>query len=267
MILESSRARIDVAETVGGRLSSLCVDGLELLVAEGDAEAESLLHWGCYPMAPWCSRVRNGVFAFADRRYSLPLRMPPHAIHGTVLDRAWTVDASDSRSCALSIEFGPDWPFAGHARQRVELLENALQLTLEVHATESPFPASLGWHPWFRRQLARGDAARLDFEAASIYVLDESELPTGELRAPGPGPYDDSFTGVVRDPVLRWPGALEVTLSSDLDHWVVYDALPQAICVEPSSGPPDALNIAPRIVAPGEPLIGRFRLAWDGAAL
>ena len=146
-------------------------------------------------------------------------------------------------------------------------LANHLQLTLEVHATESPVPASLGWHPWFRRQLARGDAARLDFEAASIFVLDESELPTGELRAPGPGPYDDCFTGVVRDPVLRWPGALEVTLSSDLDHWVVYDALPHAICVEPSSGPPDALNIAPRIVAPGEPLIGRFRLAWDGAAL
>jgi len=263
MIFESGRARIEVDEALGGRLASFCIDGLELLVREHDAAAESVLHWGCYPMAPWCSRVRDGVFAFEDRCYSLPLRMPPHAIHGTVLDRTWTIDARDEGGCALSIELGSDWPFAGHARQRVQLSEDALELTLEVHATTSPFPASLGWHPWFRRRLARGEAAQLEFEAASIYVRDERDLPTGEIRTPGPGPYDDCFTGVERDPVLRWPGALELMLSSNLDHWVVYDAPAHAICVEPSSGPPDALNIAQRIVAPGEPLIGHFRIAWE----
>ena len=266
MILESDRARIEVAEAVGGRLASLCVDGLELLVRADDAHAESLLHWGCYPMAPWCSRIRNGVFSFADRCYSLPRRLPPHAIHGTVLDRAWTIEEADTRSCALSIDLGPGWPFPGRARQRIRLVEDGLDLTLEVHATAVPFPASLGWHPWFRRELAGGATAQLDFEAASIYVLDQTDLPTGETRTPGPGPYDDCFTGVERDPVLRWPGALALTLSSSLDHWVVYDALAHAICVEPSSGPPDALNIAPHIVTPGEPLVGHFRIAWNQAA-
>ncbi len=36
-----------------------------------------------------------------------------------------------------------------------------------------------------------------------------------------------------------------------------------AICVEPLSGPPDALNIAPRLVEPGKPLVGEFRFAWQ----
>jgi aldose 1-epimerase len=263
MILEAGRARVEVDVAVEGRLSSLCVDGLELLVREDDAEAESALHWGCYPMAPWCSRVRDGVFEFAGRGYSLPLRMPPHAIHGTVLDRGWTLESSDSTRCQLSIGLGPDWPFAGHARQSLALSEDALECTLEVHASETPFPASIGWHPWLRRRLATGATAQLDFEAASIYVLDASGLPTGETRAPGPGPYDDCFKNLSRDPVLRWADALELTFSSSLDHWVVYDALPHAVCVEPSSGPPDALNIAQRIVTPGAPLVGRFRIAWS----
>jgi len=262
MILESSRARVEIDEALGGRLASLQIDGLELLVREGDPEAAGVLHWGWYAMAPWAARIRDGEFEFEGRRHRLPLRMPPHAIHGTVLDRPWTVEARDSTSCALSIELGSDWPWPGRARQSFSVSQDELVCQLEIHATATHFPASLGWHPWFLRRLARGDPAELAFEAASIYIRDASDIPTGEKRTPGPGPYDDCFTGIAHDPVLRWPGALELTLSSNLDHWVVYDALPHAICVEPESGPPNSLNLAPRLVEPGRPLAGEFRLRW-----
>ena len=103
-------------------------------------------------MAPWAGRVRNGRFRFAGSDYTLPLRMPPHAIHGTVLDRAWERLSDDS----LRIELGIDWPWRGFARQVFELSDTSLKMRLEVHSESGIFPASVGWHPWSRRQLERG---------------------------------------------------------------------------------------------------------------
>ncbi len=263
VVLESTRARVEVDLDAGGRLASLEVDGLELLVDAG----RSALDWGCYPLAPWAGRIRNGVFAFEGEAYSLPRRAPPHAIHGTVFDRGWRLDSRDASACSLSIDLGRDWPWPGRVHQRIELRETELALQLELAAAREVFPASIGWHPWFRRQLARGAPARLAFEAAAVYRRDAQDIPTGETAPPGPGPYDDCFTRLVSAPVLCWPGALEVRLGSSLDHWVVYDEPEHALCVEPWSGPPDALNSAPRRVAPGDPLVGEFRLAWSTATV
>lgn len=213
-------------------------------------------------MAPWASRIRNGAFELDGVRHQLPRRMPPHAIHGTVLDRVWAIESVDQSHCTLSIDLGPDWPWAGELRQHIELEEESLLCHLELRTQSAYFPFSMGWHPWFRRQLARGDAAELAFSARQIYVRDAEEIPTGETESPGPGPYDDTFTEIESDPRIHWPNALTLTLSSSLDHWVVYDALPHALCVEPLSGPPDALNIAPQYVEQQKPATGEFRISW-----
>ena len=154
-------------------------------------------------------------------------------------------------------------PFPGHLEQRITLGEDGLEWSLEIHADEAPFPASLGWHPWFRRQLSRGKPARLIFDAGKVYATGEDTLPTGVLAEPGPGPWDDCFIDVADDPSISWPGALELFLSADVDHWVVYDKPMDALCVEPWSGPPYALNIAPRRVEPGQPLCATLQMRWS----
>ena len=73
--------------------------------------------WGCDPMAPWAGRLRRGRLHFAGRTYRLPIDAEPHAIHGTVYRRVWVVDEEGSMATGL----GADWPFAGHARQRITL--------------------------------------------------------------------------------------------------------------------------------------------------
>jgi aldose 1-epimerase len=264
--LESKSARVRVDEEIGGRLASLEVDGLELLVGQSDPEVASSpdasLAWGCYPMAPWASRIRNGEFELDGVRYSLPLRMPPHAIHGTVVDRVWAIESVDDSHCTLSIDLGSDWPWPGEVRQRIELDDSGLCCQLEIQTHAAYFPYSMGWHPWFRRQLARGGAAELDFQAGRVYVRDADDIPTGETQTPGPGPYDDTFTEVEGNPRIRWADALTLELCSNLDHWVVYDALPHALCVEPLSGPPDALNIAPQFVERQRPASAEFKICW-----
>ena len=88
----------------GGRVASLVVDGRELLRTSRDGPRD----WGSYPMAPYAGRVRDAEFTFGGEVRRLPATMPPHAIHGTVLDRRWhAIDDS-----TIAIDLGPDWPFA-----------------------------------------------------------------------------------------------------------------------------------------------------------
>ena len=42
-----------IIEEQGGRLASLVVDGLELLLTEGPKPTR----WGSFPMIPWCGRL------------------------------------------------------------------------------------------------------------------------------------------------------------------------------------------------------------------
>lgn len=261
--LRCGEARALLDAEAGGRLAALEVDGLSLLVARGPGALARPTAWGSYPLAPWAGRVRRGRFRHGGREYRLPINWPPHAIHGTTFDRAWRVASRDDRSARLEIDLGEAWPFRGHAVQTFALSENALDWQLTVSAENEPFPACLGWHPWWRRRLERGAEVRLAFEARWMYRRDDEGLALPDRVAPGSGPWDDCFTGVAAPPTLVWDGALRLALRSDGDHWVVYDEPEHALCVEPMTGPPDALNIAPRTVEPGRPLTLSVRASWE----
>ena len=257
----------------GGRLASFVVDGRELLVTEGYGP----IAWGSFPMAPFAGRVRDGRFEFQGQHFELPLNMPPHAIHGTVLDRQW--EALDDRT--ITTELGRTWPFAGRAVQHFELEAGRFTSRLELHADE-PMPASIGWHPWFRRRpsptaghSAIGSSAigsepgslELDFEAGAMFRRDAAGIAMLDLVVPPPlGLWDDCFTALRRPPVLRWPGFLELTIDSDCPTWVVYTVPADALCVEPQSAPPDALNTGSTIVEPGRPLMAEMIWTWRSLA-
>ena len=143
---------------------------------------------------PWC-RGRGAFPAGASRTRGAPMRFPtnfgPHAIHGLGWNRSWRLVEDDCRGNRRSVEmeFGAAWPFGGRAVQRFELAPDRLRLHIELHADERSFPAAVGWHPWFRRRLARGGAARLHFEARESYEMDDEIVPTAGcarfLPAPG----------------------------------------------------------------------------------
>jgi aldose 1-epimerase len=251
----------------GGRLASFVVDDRELLVTDGYGS----MSWGSFPMVPFAGRVRDGRFAFRGRQYELPTAMPPHAIHGTVLARRW--ERVDERTIETSL--GATWPFAGRAVQRFELVAGRFTSRLELHADE-PMPASIGWHPWFlRHPLATGSAnpgpepgsLELELDAGAMLHRDASGMTTLErISPPPPGPWDDCFADLRRPPRLWWPGFLELTIESDCPTWVVYTIPTDAMCVEPQSAPPDALNTGPAIVEPGHPLVAEMVWTWRSIA-
>ena len=264
LALEAGSARVVVDPEGGGRIERLDVDGLALLIPpEVDDH-----NYGCFLMAPWAGRVRHGRFTFAGEEHELPLNKPPHAIHGIVRDRRWRVEYESASRAVLSVELGDPWPFPGRVVHVLDLSADALALTMEVHSAGVEMPASCGWHPWWHRDLARGDALELELHAGAMYVRDDESIPTGELMPVQPPPWDDCFTDLGGPPVcvLNWPGAASLTIETDCECVVVYTEPEAALCVEPQSGPPDALNIAPRVVRPDAPLVAHatFRWAIDG---
>jgi aldose 1-epimerase len=259
--LEAGLARVTIDLAAGGRIAQIEVRGQPLLWP-GPAPA---IGWGSYPMAPWVGRVRNGRFDFGGTPYELTLNHvdedgTEHSIHGTVFDAPWTLDHVNDSAAELHCELTPTaWPFGGTARQSITLTDTSVRCELSVESDGDPFPAAVGWHPWFLKP------DHLDFRPTAMYRRDGIGLPAADLVEPVPGPWDDTFLNT--EPVtLRYADrtiAAMVTVTSDCDHWVVYDQPTFATCVEPQSGPPDALTMQPRLVTSEEPLRRWMQISWD----
>jgi aldose 1-epimerase len=255
LVLKAGDARMVVLPRDGGRLGSVTIGGRELLVP---GDPRDPISWGSYPMAPWAGRVNLGRFSFDSRTHQLPITMPPHAIHGVVYDRPWSIEGDDT----IGIDLDERWPFRGRVAQRFALDEDGLEVTMTVTADE-PMPVVIGWHPWFRRLLAEGsEPVSLAFRAATMLVRGPDGIPTGERVTPTAGPWDDAFTDLAAAPVLEWPGQLRLSISSTCPWWVVYSMPEHAICVEPQSGPPDGLGSTSDVVVPGRPMTHSMRWTW-----
>jgi aldose 1-epimerase len=251
--LTAGDARALVDPEAGGRLRSLAVGDFELLSGP------------CFVMAPWAGRTGFGTFTFEGVEHHRPVveRHAPHAIHGTVRDRSWVVEAANPRQVRISVGLGPDWPWEGWCEQVVSLDPDGIRLELSVHTASAPFPAIVGWHPWF------ADPDHTSVIAAALLQRGEDHLPTGvRLRPPVPerfGPLDDCFEDIRWPARLRWDdAALELTMTATgCDHVVVFNEIEGSTCVEPQTGPPDGLRSGEaRVVRVGEPLLATTTWTW-----
>jgi aldose 1-epimerase len=249
--LEAGDAYVAISPTDGGRIAQIEVGELSLLK---DDRGGGPMTWGSYPMVPWAGRVRHGRFEFGGAPVQLPVNLAPHAIHGTGFVRDWQVVDAGRDYCELRCDLG--WQFGGTAHQHFGLDEHGLTCMLSVYAVQQAMPAVVGWHPCLRKPL------QADLAFARMYVRDADHIALAELSDPKPHPWDDCFTGAVGPLRLHYPG-LTLTVTSDCDHWVVYDEPDDVTCVEPQSGPPDAFNIGGAAhLEPGELLQRHMTFRW-----
>jgi aldose 1-epimerase len=247
--------QVDIAPDAGGRIAQIRFDGVEQLVGPEDGDP-AMIAWGSYPMAPWAGRVRDGRFDFEGRRYRVPLNLGNHAVHGIAFGLSWRVEAQSSRHVELTLQLPEDrhWPFGGALRQHLEAGERSLRMEMSATAGKHSMPVVIGWHPWFRKP------DRVAFSPSLMYPTDADGISTSPPVAPSRGPWDHCFLN--RKPVHLHRGGQVLRLTSDCSHWVVYDQTPHATCIEPQSGPPDAFNLDPVALAPGEALGAWFLIEW-----
>ena len=245
--LRAGRLEVALAPDAGGRVAQMRYDGVDWLVGEQEGGAAAS-GWGCYPMVPWAGRLRRGRFVFDGNRYALPTNFGGHAIHGVGFSRPWQVDSLGADSATLSLELPEDgyWPFGGRATQVIRMLADRLELRLAVQAGDQAMPATLGWHPWFRKP------DQVLFSPSAMYPRDGEGIAVLPCIAPTPGPWDDCF--ISQAEVTLVSGDQRLQLRADTDHWVVYDGAAHATCVEPQTGPPDGFTLAPKRLEPGQTL-------------
>ena len=263
--LTAGPAQVIIDLAAGARIASWKVHGLELL--EQCSAGNHPYGWGSYAMVPYAGRIRNGKLAFRGKTYDLPVTMGDHAIHGIGFDREWTLLSATNTMAIVGLRFGDPWPFAGTVTHLFQLSNDRLIQQLSVSPAEDQ-PVTVGWHPWFRRQLAQGSALELelDMSRAKQWERDSSGIPTGKLVNPSPRPWDDCFHNV-GDLALRWPGALTIEVTHDCPDLVIYDP-DHAICIEPQSGPPNSANLTPdqALVPAGSALEHTVQWRWTMAS-
>ena len=289
--LHAGATRVVLAPEVGGAIA--CYEWHDLAVLR-PASAAALARgevrdFACYPLIPFSNRIANAALHWLGARYPLPhyLAGHPHAIHGNGWQRAWTAVERARRRVTLELVHDADgaraleWPFPYRARQTFALEENALTLTHAIENTgANAFPFGLGWHPFFPRT----SATLLQFDAASVWQTDATQLPTRREAVPAawnfsaPRPIGDTtldhcFAGWRPPAGVRWlERGLAVSIEADAacGHLVVY--VPRAadyLAIEPVTHMTDAFNRASageadtgtRVLAPGETFSCTMRLS------
>lgn len=232
----------------GCRLLSLRVAGHELM--RPWTTERRAFQYGSFPMVPWLGRLDRGRLVHAGTTHLLPVNKPPHALHGMACFGPWTHQGDG----VFTYRLGEPWPWTGTVTQTFALADGALTTTLTVATDGRPFPAAAGWHPWFRTDVA-GAALSIDTHPDWQEEPGEDELPTGRRVDPRPGPWDDcfGFDGPM-SATLTWPGVAELAMSSDASYMTLFTALPDAACVEPSTGPPNGVNTLPRLTTVDTPV-------------
>jgi len=241
----------------GGRIAQFTLDHTPLLVTADSALTDSL-DWGLYPMVPFAGRLRHGVLRWRGDEHRFECRRPPHAIHGTVDGVRWNVDRQDESSCSVSTRLVDPWPFDATVVHDVALSDDHLEMRLTVHARDD-MPVQLGWHPWFRAPVT------VELEARSIHLRDSDGIASSTRTAVVDLPWgdlDDCLSDVDENLTITI-GGRALHLRSSCRHWVVYDRPVHATCIEPQSGPPNALNDDPVIVSAGASTSEWFTLSWE----
>jgi len=244
----------------------------------------------CFPLVPFCNRIRDGRFTWEGREIVLPPNDPPspHALHGMGWQALWKVLHQSGNAVQLEWEHAAGaWPWRFRAVQTIALLEDGLDLRLEVSNLDSEaMPLGLDFHPFFPHR----DSATVTLSTSAIWQADAALLPTvletpaliAELQQGVPTRgllLDNNFIGWDRAARIDFatasgPRSLSVSATSPCDFAVIY-APPAAnyFCIEAVSNCTDWLNlrhlphghIGGSILAPGATLGTSMRLAtrWD----
>ena len=250
-----------------------------------------------YPLVPWSNRIRHGSLLWKGEVYQLRrwAGTDDFSMHGTALEYPWeVVEAAEDR---VSIEFdargyyGVNWPWDFTARQDYYLDGARLACRMSLtNVDDVAFPAGLGHHPYFVRQLLGSDGAPLGGEVlAQINSIDEYELVNCMPdKGPGPIPAVSDFTSArtlgqtlidtcqTRKPgaavaTLEYPGSFSIVMEADpiFEHTVFY--IPPGkpyFALEPVTNANDGFTLLKKgipgngvfEIAPGDTVTAEFSL-------
>lgn len=258
LALHGGEWQAHISPEIGGSLAALSYRGVAVL-RPMPPDATDPLHAACFPLVPYCNRIRDGRFAFAGSTVVLPANFPPepHSLHGLGWQQPWSVERQAANACVLLHEYdgaGPG-PWAYRARQHIRLGPRGCAIALVLtNRSREPMPAGLGLHPYF----CRTAETTLRFAAGHVLLTGPDRLPTG-VEAPAghfadfaggsplpAEPIDHCFAGWQGEAVLHGAFGTLALSAEGAPHLHLYaPADASTLCLEPVTHTPDAPNRAP----------------------
>ncbi len=256
---------------------------------------------------PFPGRISGTTLDYQGRSYALEAGDGRgNAIHGFVLNRAWRVIERSGQHVVGQFQASVDdpavcesWPADFRITLAYRLTGNVLAMEARLeNPGDTPLPMGFGVHPYFRVPLGPvnvGDKhaagrCRVCIPAAEYWELDGMlatgrRLPASERGNLAGGMdfsdtnFDDVFTALgfdgdwctstIADPPSG--RTLRVSFDRAFRECVVYNPPHrEAICIEPYTCVPGAIELAARnidaglrILAPGEAMTAKVRIAVD----
>ncbi len=262
-----------VITSIGAGLRSLKIGDVEL-IQDYATEAPTPLCAGVV-MAPWTNRLDGGRWTYQGEVREFKINIPEqnNANHGMLLEADYEVLAQGSHSITLGAKIAATdfYPFDLQTSVTYDLTESGITVT---HGAENfskdPAPYAVGSHPYFKFSVANTDDLFLKSEAATVTLVDERQIPIGELptanskydlrsgRRVADLDLDENFTDLKFDEngnahtyLLTAEGkGLDVWQDSHFKHVVLFtpDFFPSAngpvwaVAIEPSTAAPNAFN-------------------------
>ncbi|MGA9658511.1 MAG: aldose 1-epimerase [Asticcacaulis sp.] len=254
--LNASDTVLDINPEVAGSIWQFTHKGLDVMRPALDGTKEAL-ETSCFPLVPFCNRIRNGEFVFEAHEVRLPPNMGdhPHALHGQGWRNAWEVVEVTASRAVLRYHHAPDsWPWDYEATVIYDLRKGGLRMDLSVkNLSHGTMPVGLGFHPYFNRT----DETRLKTKVDGIWRPDEDGLPmtwhAGVLRKDWSKAdkilmdvtIDHCYTGFNGKAEIYEGTQLTHKLRASPDcHWMhLFAPLGEDFfCVEPVNHMPDPFN-------------------------
>lgn len=261
LVLRAGALQVHLLPGSGGsvaRFDRLAEGVRQPLLRGTDCDEASPLEGGCFPLVPFCNRIRDGVFSCDGRIVKLAPNMPPDAspLHGQGWLAPWQIVSSTSSEAELGFTHtAGEWPWSYEAGQHFALDPEGLSIILTCrNLSPEPMPCGLGLHPYYPCD----SGTRLDTTVECAWTVDADVLPVD--RVPASGRYDlrdrlicgqgldNGFGGWNGSARIHWAGApASLRLSSeDADYFQVYSPDSGGLFVaEPVQHANAALN-APR---------------------
>ncbi len=281
-----------VVTEVGATLRSYTLGGLDVVQGFGPAEWS---HAGRgQVLAPWPNRHGDGRYEWRGVQAQAALDEPAlgNAIHGLVRWVPWKLEGHAQNVVTLryALRPTPGYPWCVDLQLEYRLRRDGLVVTATATgAAEATAPFGLGFHPYLSVGGDGIDTALLEVPAAERLVVDDRQLPTGEIdtvrgtdldfstkRVIGETRLDTAYTSLARDDdglvrvrvegvdqgrgVELWADDRFRYLMCFTGDTVEPDGLRRtAIAVEPMTCPPDALRSGRDLIVLG---IGEI---WQGS--
>lgn len=275
---------VDLAPEVGGSVSGLWYSKGDTRIAvlrPSASDSTDPAAMACFPMAPFCNRLREGRLAVGGRSVNIPPNRPgePHPLHGQAWLAPWTAERRGSDRAVMRCLHEPDhWPWRYEAVQTVSAAHEGVLLRLELrNLDEQPMPAGLGLHPYF----PSGPEVRVRTRVGGVLLADADGLPSGAPspitaafdladRAMAAGALDHGYAGWSGRLDIHYPGHIVGLQASSDAGWLQVYAPPGEpwFCAEPMTHASGGLHapeaqwteLGVRILQPGQTLSLEMRL-------